>query len=44
MGLTKPKSIKHNGKKVSDILVAHERFFSGKDGGERADLTGANLK
>src|SRR6266481_1839862 len=43
MGLRKPKSIKHNGKSLADILEAHERFFSGKDGGIRADLTGANL-
>src|SRR6266481_3768783 len=43
MGLRKPKSIKHNGKSLADILEAHERFFSGKDGGVRADLTGADL-
>src|SRR5216684_2926013 len=43
MGLKKPKSIKHNGKSLADILEAHERFFSGKDGGVRADLTGADL-
>ena len=43
MGLRKPKSIKHNGKKLTDILEAHELFFRGKDGGARADLTGADL-
>jgi len=43
MGLKKPKSIKHNGRRVSEILEAHDKFFSGKDGGARADLTGANL-
>jgi len=43
MGLRKPKSIKHNGKSLTEILEAHERFFSGKDGGARADLTGADL-
>src|SRR5215470_3485429 len=41
MGLRKPKSIKHNGKKLTDILEAHELFFRGKDGGAGADLTGA---
>ena len=39
MGLRKPKSIKHNGKHLTDILEAHERFFRGHDGGARADLT-----
>src|SRR5260370_10378154 len=43
MGLRRPKSIQHNGKSLADILEAHERFFSGKDGGVRADLTGADL-
>src|SRR6266480_642801 len=43
MGLRKPKSIKHHGTSLADILEAHERFFSGKDGGVRADLTGADL-
>src|SRR5260370_38150095 len=43
MGLRKPKSIKHNGKSLADILEAHELFFRGKDGGARADLTGADL-
>src|SRR5229473_763238 len=43
MGLRKPKSIKHNGKTLAEILEAHERFFRGKEGGVRADLTGAEL-
>src|SRR5579885_1060704 len=43
MGLKKPKSIKHNGKRLSDILEAHECFFRGKEGGARADLSGADL-
>src|SRR5262249_45353522 len=43
MGLKKAKSITHNGKRLTEILESHERFFSGKDGGARADLTGANL-
>src|SRR5260370_36687307 len=42
-GLRKPKSIKHNGKTLDEILEAHERFFRGKEGGVRADLTGAEL-
>ena len=33
----------HNGKALTQILEAHERFFRGKDGGARADLTGADL-
>jgi uncharacterized protein YjbI with pentapeptide repeats len=44
MGLKSTKSIVHGSKRVSEILEAHERFFSGKDGGVRADLTGANLR
>src|SRR4029077_16325592 len=43
MGLRKTKSIQHGGKSVAAILEAHMRFFQGKDGGARADLTGANL-
>ena len=43
MGLRKLKSIKHNGKRVADILEAHQQFFSGKEGGARADFTGADL-
>src|SRR5437870_748975 len=31
MGLRKPKSIKHNGKSLAEMLEAHERFFSGKE-------------
>ncbi|RDJ93462.1 hypothetical protein B4Q13_21740, partial [Lacticaseibacillus rhamnosus] len=27
----------------TEILAAHENFFRGKDGGARADLTGADL-
>ena len=40
MGLKKAKSITHNGKKLTEILEAHERFFRGQDGGERANLPG----
>ncbi len=43
MGLRKPKSIHHNGKTVAAILEAHGLFFQGKDGGARADLSGANI-
>src|SRR5258707_15383300 len=43
MGLRKIKSIRHNGKRVAEILEAHQRFFQGKDGGARADLTSADL-
>jgi uncharacterized protein YjbI with pentapeptide repeats len=43
MGLKKAKSITHNGKKLTEILEAHERFFRGQDGGERANLAGADL-
>ena len=43
MGLKKAKSIKHNGKKLAEILEAHDRFFRGHDGGTRADLAGADL-
>ncbi len=43
MGLRKAKSIIHNGKRLTEILDAHDRFFRGKDGGARADLTGADL-
>ena len=43
MGLRKIKSLKHNGRSVADIVEAHGRFFQGKDGGARADLTGADL-
>jgi len=44
MALKKTKNIVHGGKRVSEILEAHERFFSGKEGGVRADLSGANLE
>jgi uncharacterized protein YjbI with pentapeptide repeats len=43
MGLRKAKSIQHNGKKLTEIIEAHERFFRGKEGGARADLAGADL-
>ena len=43
MGLRKAKSIQHNGKRLTEIIEAHERFFRGKEGGERADLAGADL-
>ena len=43
MGLRKAKSIRHGGKTVAEILEAHARFFQGKDGGARADLTGADV-
>ena len=43
MGLRKLKSLKHNGKKLVDILEAHERYWASKEGGARADLTGADL-
>src|SRR6266566_1221804 len=40
MGLRKPKSIKHNGRTLAEILEAHERFFRGKDGGARGQAAG----
>src|SRR5439155_8547232 len=43
MPLKKSTSIKHGSKHVSAILNAHERFFSGRAAGIRADLTGADL-
>src|SRR5260370_12084760 len=43
MGVRKAKSSKGKGKWVGEILEAHERFFSGKEGGARADLTDADL-
>lgn len=43
MGLKKAKSITHKGKKLTEILEEHERFFRGHDGGVRADLAGAEL-
>jgi len=43
MALRKPKRIRHRGKTVAAILEAHERFFSGKEDGMRADLSGADV-
>ena len=43
MGLRKLKNIKHKGKSVEAILKAHTQFFAGKEGGERANLEGADL-
>ena len=42
--LRKPKSIRHNGKRLSEILEAHRLHFQGKPGGTRADLSGADLR
>ena len=36
-------TIRHKGKKLKDILEAHEKFHKGHAGGERADLSGADL-
>ena len=41
--LRNPRSIRHNGKKLSEILEAHEKYHLGKPGGARADLSGAKL-
>lgn len=41
--LRSPNSIRHNGKRLSDILAAHEKFIRGDETGTRADLTGADL-
>ena len=38
-----PKNIHHNGKRLSEILAAHEKFIRGDETGTRADLTGADL-
>ncbi len=43
MGLRKAKSIRHNGRRLLEILEAHALFFRGKEGGARADLAGADL-
>src|SRR5258708_6271041 len=43
MSFKKTKSINHGGKRVSEILEAHQLFFSGKEGGVRADLQAADL-
>jgi len=39
----KVTTIRHNGKKLNDILDAHAKYHKGQPGGERADLSGANL-
>src|SRR5579872_617267 len=39
----KADTIRHKGKKLKDILEAHEKFHKGHPGGERADLAGADL-
>src|SRR3981189_3728340 len=41
--LRKATNIRHNGKKLEDILDAHAKYHKGLPGGERADLSGANL-
>ena len=38
-----PKDISHNGKSLADILADHAKWLRG-EGGERADLRGANLR
>lgn len=43
MGLKNLKRIKHKGKTLEEILKAHEMFWASKEGGARADLTGADL-
>ena len=43
IGSGKATNIRHNGKKLSDILEAHAKFHKGHPGGERANLSGANL-
>jgi uncharacterized protein YjbI with pentapeptide repeats len=42
-GLRAPSRVRHNGKRVSEILEAHERFVRGDDTGTRADFSGAEL-
>jgi uncharacterized protein YjbI with pentapeptide repeats len=42
-GSRKAVIIRHKGKKLSDILDAHAKFHKGQPGGERADLSGADL-
>ena len=42
-GLRKQSSVKHNGKRVSDIVESNHRAHTGEPGGERADLAGAQL-
>src|SRR3979490_2794127 len=41
--LRKATNIRHKGKKLEDILDAHEKYHKGHPGGERADLSGADL-
>jgi hypothetical protein len=41
--LRSPKRIRHNGRRLTEILAAHERFIKGQEGGTRGDLTGADL-
>ena len=43
-GLRKPKNIRHEGRRLSEILEAHQNFCVGRDGGVRADLRGADLR
>jgi uncharacterized protein YjbI with pentapeptide repeats len=42
-GRRSPRSIRHKGKRVSQILEAHERFVRGDETGARADFSGAKL-
>ena len=42
-GLRKPKSVKHRGQRLSDILEAHVKFAKRAPGGVCADLSGADL-
>src|SRR5271156_3921119 len=37
------KSIRHKGKRLTELLEAHHRFVSGDETGARADLQGADL-
>src|ERR1700686_2433584 len=43
-GLRKPKGIRHQGKRLSEILEAHKNHFTGEPGGKRADLRDADLR
>ena len=43
-GLRKPKNIRHGGRRLSEILEAHQHFCSGREGGVRADLSAADLR
>lgn len=40
--MRQPNEITHNGRKLSDILADHAKWLRG-EGGERANLSGANL-